>query len=1182
MRSSRIDSILQSMKELGEPIRAHGASASARALLLARWQVDSQRALVVLCADDDAVNSLAADLETLSQVVLRKSVRVLTFPTWEQSPYSPIAPSLKTRLERLATLAAIRVPGEPCILVTSLAASCQATLPVEKLVENSLLLAVSQSVGTREAMMVRLLEAGYLRVDPVEDPGTFAVRGEIIDIFSPGCEQPYRIELFGDEIERIRIFDPGTQRTAAEDASPIERVCIPPAREALINRSNAGEVREKLKTRADDLGIPRATRDPILASIQDGMYPDHSDAWAPFAYDSTATLWDYVPSDWAVVWNDELACLQEWDEFLADQKSDSEDAPKSGLILPAVGDLFPWTPALESRVRQQTRLYLDRLEMANLDQALDEPEDSSGDELLISTRHRVFVRGNGDLTGARHSLGELEPKFQLWLKQGFRILALAATQSQLERIRFLLEERNLPCRPNGEPAPHVIALGIGTVTEGFRWPSEGLVVLNESEILGARHVRKQRRKTTGESGSAAKDWSGLQALSDLAINDAVVHVDHGIGKYQGLVRLALSGAPSDFLLLEYAGKDKLYIPVYRLNVIQKYVGSGDHVQLDKLGGAQFAKAKEKVREAVKHLAIDLVKLYAERKVRAGIQFSPRDASYREFEARFPFDETQDQLRAIDDTLSDMESGRVMDRLVCGDVGYGKTEVAIRAAFRAVSDGKQVAVLVPTTVLAHQHEQNFKARMKDYPIQIDSVSRFKSAKEQKRVLEELGAGKVDIVVGTHRLLSRDVRFKDLGLVIVDEEHRFGVEHKERLKALRTDTHVLTLTATPIPRTLNMALSGLRDISLINTPPVDRLPIRTYVSRFDEALIKQAIDVELNRGGQAFFVHNRVSDIFQIANRIRELVPNGLVTVGHGQMSEGELEKVMMAFYEKKANILVCTSIIESGIDVPTANTILINRADTFGLAQLYQIRGRVGRAQNRAYAYLLLPSEGAVTEDAKKRLEVIQRFVELGSGFSIASHDLEIRGGGDLLGPQQSGHIAAVGFDLYTELLEEAIAELRGKPMEPEESSREPEIKTPFPAYLPETYVPDVHQRLSLYRRFSAATQESEVDRMEEELNDRFGTLPEEAQNLLWLIRIKQVLKRAGIDALTVGPEKISLIPGPASRLDPVRAIALVAGNPRVYQLLPDSKFVAKIPNASLRDLFFGLEKLVKDLLPRVA
>ncbi len=1190
MKSAKLASILQSvimLRDRGEPIRVHGSSPASKAWILCRLAEQNSR-WVVVCESDDVASELAQDIESLFALFAPESGKqVFHLPTWEQSPYSPIAPSIRTRLSRLETLTAIR-NGNASIVVTTLAGSFQATLPPEVFARTEVALKVETSVGTREDLARRFLDAGYLRVETVEDPATFSVRGDLIDIFPPDFEKPLRIELFGDEIDRLRHFDPSTQRTIAEEAggTAVKEATIGPAREVLITPDTAPGIREKLKQAADDRSIHRSIRDPILASVHEGVYPDHSDTWAPFCYEKPGILWDYLGPDWQMAWDDELACHQLWDEARADQK---EMLKKGEVIVPSPEELYPLNDAIETRVlKPRARLALDRLELAP---SLEKDEDAEAEEpvtgptdpnaIVIAPSHRVQILPNTDLaSGSHQGLGELETKFRLWLKQGFKTAAIASTQSQAERIRFLLEERGLPCSPGASklPEPGRIGIFVGTLSAGFRWPAEGVVLITEGEILGTRHKRKKRaRKASSES--AAKDWSGLQQLSDLQISDAVVHVDHGIGRYQGLVRLNLLGAPGDFLQVEYANKDKLYLPVYRLNVIQKYVGSGEGVVLDRLGSQTFAKAKEKVREAVKKLAFDLIQLYAERKVRPGVVFTPRDSLFREFEAKFPFDETPDQLRAIDDTLADLESGRVMDRLICGDVGYGKTEVAMRAAFKAVSDGKQVVVLVPTTVLAHQHEQSFRTRMKDYPINIASVSRFKSAKEQKKILEDVGAGKIDLIVGTHRLLSKDVKFNDLGLVIIDEEHRFGVEHKEKLKTIKVNTHVMTLTATPIPRTLHMALSGLREISLINTPPVDRLPIRTYVSKFDEDLIKRAIEVELSRGGQVFFVHNRVQSIYEMANRIKKLVPQSQVVVGHGQMAEGELEKTMIAFYEKSANVLVCTSIVESGLDLPSANTILVNRADAFGLAQLYQIRGRVGRGQARAYAYLLLPAEGGISADARKRLEVIQKFVELGSGFSVASHDLEIRGGGDLLGPQQSGHIASVGFDLYTELLEEAIHEIEGKG-KTEEAAKEPEIKAPFPAFLSEQYVPDVHQRLSLYRRLSATKQESDLDALEEELKDRFGSLPLEAQNLMWLIRIKQTLKRQGIDALTVGPQKLSLLMGSASAIDPARAIGLVASQPARYQITPDSKFVVTMPVASLRDLFFGLEGLFKELLPR--
>lgn len=793
------------------------------------------------------------------------------------------------------------------------------------------------------------------------------------------------------------------------------------------------------------------------------------------------------------------------------------------MILPPPRDLYK-----EKVLTPQ--LYFDTLEFAPL----------TATETVPTTRVNILDH-IGLAKGSKRHLGHLEQEILKWLQEKKKVILFANTPSQLDRIQFLLKEHSLV------PSSEGLQIKLGTLSAGFHWPDEKLVVLNESELLGIKKTPRSRTTKQTKEKVTPSDWSGLQALSDLDVGDAVVHIDHGIGRYLGIVRLNLSGAPSDFLQLEYANNDKLYLPVYRLNLIQKYAGSSQTVSLSRLGSQQFQKTKEKVKESVKTLAIDLVQLYAERAIRSGVIFSPRDTVYHEFEASFPFEETPDQLQAIEAVQADLESGKVMDRLVCGDVGYGKTEVAIRAAFRAVNDGKQVAILVPTTLLAQQHEQSFQNRFKDYPILIESFSRFKSPKEQKKILEALQQGKLDIIIGTHRLLSKDVHFQNLGLIIVDEEHRFGVEHKERLKTLKTNTHVLTLTATPIPRTLYMALSGLREISVINTPPIDRLPIRTYLSRYDESLIQRAIEFELSRGGQVFFLHNRVVQIHKVARKLKELVPHAEVIVAHGQMPENELEEAMIAFYQRKANVLVCTAIIESGLDLPSANTLLVERADTLGLSQLYQIRGRVGRGDQRAYCYLLLPEHGNMTSEAKQRLEVIQKFVELGSGFSIASHDLEIRGGGNLLGPQQSGNIAAVGFDLYTELLEEAIREIQGKPSELDERTKEPEIKTPFPAYLSEEFIPDIHHRLSLYRRFSVAKTETEVDQLEAELHDRFGHLPLEAQNLIWMIRLKLLLKQRGIHLLTVGAEKISMQIG-------------------------ETKQVISLVVQSLQELYFSLEK----------
>ncbi|MBI2711506.1 MAG: transcription-repair coupling factor [Bdellovibrio sp.] len=1175
----------------GSRVHFAGGTPAAYSLLLAMeitahvkalrtTQKDVTSAFVIVVPNEDSALEFISDLETLLPCIAPEEapcVRVFHLPSWEQSPYSSVSLSMRTRFSRVTALHAARFLAKDSakdfafpVWVATPAALSQATLSPQRFDEISLVLAIGESVSSREALLTRLESMGYEKVETVEDRGSFAARGDIIDLFPPQTRFPIRVELFGDQIERIREFDPDSQRALSEPKASLSKITIPPAREVLMTKDTIPRLREKIKAFSDDRDIPRTTRDPVLESLNPNLSPvylDHSEAWAPFAYAKVSTFFDFLPFPPILFLYDELSIHQEWKVFFEEQARLSKERSTTDPIVPDPEALFLWQDVLEKKIKAFTQVYLNRVMLSTSETFAAPSVDQQSRSLQLQPLNIPQQ--------ARKSLNEVESEFHLWLKQGFRILALAPTQGQLERLKYLLDERGFSPALSHPAKPGQITLGVGSVSSGLIWPSAGWVILNEHEIIGGQPSKRPRSSSKRTQGSSGNTWAGLQALADLSVGDFVVHRDHGVGRYLGLSRLSLSGAPSDFLILEYAKRDKLYLPVYRLNVIQKYVGSGEKADLDQLGTQQFLKTKERVKNSVKTLAFDLLQLYAKRKLQNGMKFSARDTLFREFEAQFPYEETPDQLSAIESVVSDLESGRVMDRLVCGDVGYGKTEVAIRAAFKAVNDGKQVAVLVPTTVLAHQHELTFKGRLGNYPVIIESLSRFKTKKEQTQILENLAAGKTDIVIGTHRLISKDVRFADLGLVIVDEEHRFGVGHKEKLKTLKLNTHFLTLTATPIPRTLHMALSGLRDISLINTPPIDRLPVKTFVSKYDESIVKTAIEKELARGGQVFFLSNRVQTIHETARRVQELVPHAKVLVAHGQMPEKELEEAMDQFYQKRANVLVCTTIIESGLDLPLANTILIQRADNLGLAQLYQIRGRVGRGQVRAYAYLFVPQESVLSEDARKRLEVIQKFVELGSGFNIASHDLEIRGGGDLLGPQQSGSIAAVGFDLYIELLEQAVRELEGKPIASEEGNQEPEIKIPFPAFLAEEYIPDVHQRLSMYRRFSSATQDSDIDRLEEEVRDRFGAPPSEAQNLFWLLRIKLLLKRFNIEAITVGPEKVSLSPGPKSKLNPVRAIALVSAHPHQYQLLPDSKLVARLPASNLRDLLFGLENLFK-------
>ena len=1159
-----LDSLLSSLLNQTQPLHLLGTTPPTRAWstlklikalrnekLTNKWKFDFP--IVILCSGEEASTELQANLSALSPLNDDEIVTAY-FPDWEQSPYSPITPSIRTRLARLRVLALLCSKTEkPTIIITTIAAASQATLPPSYFRNWSLSLQNADDIQSHEELNQKLRHSGYLRADTVEDPGTFAIRGDIIDIFPVNRSAPIRIELFDTVIEKIREFDPQTQRVRSDTHTLISEVFIAPAREVPINCETAPLLRKNLKKKADDLDIPRSIRDPILHSIQEGSSPEHAEAWAPFGYSQTATLWEYFSPEALIIWDDQFSCDQDWQIFIEEQKLLQPEAIQSGRILPSVEDLFFWNTERKTKVHENSILYLDRMTLSSA-----EPTKGLYHSLSLSLPSLLSQRKVSDFN-------LLEKQLREWLQEGNRVSIFASTPSQLERIRFLLHERKISS----------IELYLGTLFEGFYWPEEKWAVITEDDFFASKTSKKNKTSIRpSERKSNAKSWSDLQALSDLTIGDLVVHRDHGVGRYLGISRLESSGVQNDFLFLEYANNDKLYLPIYRLNVVQRYSGGKDDVSLDRLGTEQFRKTKEKVAESVKKLAFDLVQLYAQRKISSGIPFSLPDSDYKEFEAQFPFEETPDQLSAIEDVLTDLQSGKIMDRIICGDVGYGKTEVAIRAAYRAVTEGKQVVVLVPTTLLAYQHEQSFKSRLKNHPFLIESISRLKTSQEQKKILQTVASGKIDIIIGTHRLLSSDVQFQDLGLVIIDEEHRFGVEHKERLKTLKVNTHVLTLTATPIPRTLHMALSGLRDVSLINTPPVDRLPIRTFVSKYDLPLIQRAIEFEISRGGQVFYLHNRVQSINQVASKLQELFPKISVLIAHGQMNENQLEKVMNSFYQKKADLLVCTTLIESGIDLSTANTIIIERADTLGLAQLYQIRGRVGRGQVRGYAYLLIPDEGRLTESAKKRLEVLQRFVELGSGFNIASHDLEIRGGGDLLGPQQSGSIAAVGFDLYTELLEDAVREMQGSSIE--SVREEPEIKAPFPALLSEEYVPDIHQRLSLYRRLSSTSKEEEITHLEEEIRDRFGKLTLEAQNLIWLIRIKLLLKNFGIKTLTVGPEKFSITLASTHQLDLKKTITLASTFPDQYQLKPDSRIIVKALTPSFMDLFFKLEKFIND------
>jgi transcription-repair coupling factor (superfamily II helicase) len=1094
---------------------------------------------VHLFPEPEQADEFAELLRSFADADIRDSgVEIALWTASEHAPFSPVSPSLSQKTARLRALALLHSPRRSVILIGTAASWMQPTLPKSVRARSFLLLERDVDAGTRDGIRARLRDLGYVPSDLVQEPGQFAFRGEILDFYPPESERPVRVGFFDTVPESIRFFHPETQRTVG-DASGLARIEAGPAEEVLLPWRQLEPVLERIKEFCDHHQISRKVRDPVFENVRSGFLPDHARTWIPFVHGITGSLADHLPEGSPVFIHDR-------ERFEASMKNHLE-----------------W-------LKQEDARYTDRHWITPSFELLYPPFDSGTDPLLARSR-----APEAEILDRLETPRVDEREMLEWLEDGFSVWVGSRGPSHQERIRHHLKEAT--------SHPGLRFLGTD--------PEESAVLpLRKTVILSERSI------FPGESSSKASNKSrhpkfeknpalAFQRLEDLAPGDLVVHSLHGVGRYLGMQELRSSGQPSgEYLLIEYSSGDKLYLPVYRLNNIQRHASGGADGALDRLGSGQFDRAKQKARESARKLAINLVEIYAKRALLKGPRFDPPADEYFDFCEKFEFQETEGQMNAVRDILHDLESAKLLDRLVCGDVGFGKTEVAIRAAFQAVQNGYQVAVLVPTTLLAFQHEQSFKNRMRDFAVRIESISRFKTRAIQGALLKDLEQGKIDILIGTHRLLSKDVRWANLGLLIVDEEHRFGVEHKEKIKAIQTDTHTLTLTATPIPRTLNMALSGLKDISVIQSPPTNRQPIQTHVSSWSPELVKSAIETELARGGQVFYLHNKVQSIQHHANEIQKLIPSCKVIVAHGQMSETEIEEKMLEFYRGHAQVLVCTTIIESGIDVPNAGTILIDRADQLGLAQLYQIRGRVGRSHRRAHAYLMVREEGTLTDEAKQRLDALQRFVELGSGFQIASLDLEIRGGGNVLGGEQSGHIASIGLDLYTEMLEEAIQELRGKKIDIEERRFEPELQVPAVCEILASLVPDSRLRLSLYRRLSRAQSETEIATLEEEFRDRFGEIPQETVNLFWLIRLKCLLKKAGIEHLAANQERVAYTVRKTTLVDPDEAMKVVAGpkgirDPRV-QITPDSKIVLRSAFLDMKTLVFETETLLKRIAPK--
>ncbi len=1058
---------------------------------------------------------------------------ILFFPHWETEPYSPLSPHPEIEATRLSTLASLS-SGRGRALITTVRAIQQKVLPRAVLAALILQLEVGREYA-REDLVRGLAALGYQRVSLVEDRGSYAVRGDLIDLFPPMLENPVRLAFFGDELEEIRSFDAASQRSADHHLVRLE---LAPAREMILAGDHLETFTRAFKQRCDDLEIPRPQREAMLDEFREGLLGPGRENLLPLNYPALDTLYDYLgPFRWVLL--DPPEVMRASDDFAAAVRSGEARAAAAREPYVPAGSFYLDGATLEQRLCQGARLDLAALQVYQLEE--DHPV------------FRVGVTGNADLRPEHSahdgSLAPLVTRLRDWLAEGWRILLVCPRRGQAERLLDLLAPSELPIAwvpelPPGRVAPTGLTLTTGSLDQGFRHAEEKLVVICSEEIFGPRSQRRTRSSKQAFESS----------LADLHTGDLVVHADYGIGRFLGLVHLATGTVEGDFLHLEYAGDDCLYLPVERIEKVQKYLADGASPKLDRMGSGAWEKAKLRARAAIEELARDLLQLQARRQLAKGFRYTPPDRMFREFEAAFPYEETPDQLEAIEAVLDDMQSERPVDRLICGDVGYGKTEVALRAAFKAVLDSRQVAVLVPTTVLARQHLESFRQRFNEYPVVVEMLSRFRTPAEQKRILKRCAEGRVDILIGTHRLLQRDVQFKNLGLIIVDEEQRFGVTHKERLKKMRAEVDVLTLTATPIPRTLHLSLAGLRALSIIDTPPVDRQAIRTYVTRFDDDLIRDAILRELRRGGQVYFIHNRVQSIDAMAEFLRQLVPQAKIDVGHGQMPEKDLERVMLDFIEGRTNLLVCTAIVENGIDIPAANTMIINRADCFGLAQLYQLRGRVGRSHQRAYAYLLIPGEGILTREARERLKVLQEQTELGAGFRIARHDLELRGAGDLLGARQAGQVAAIGFEMYTELLEETVRELQGQ--DPEERI-DPEVRLGLSAFLPESYVADPNQRLVLYRKLAAAHEDVEIYLVADELRDRYGELPAPAELLLEVMKLRVLMKRLFVELAEYDGHNLVFAFPANTRVTPEQIFALLKDAGR-YRFSPDFRLSIRL------------------------
>ncbi len=1131
-------------------LSASGTTGGAKALAIAKAILIENRPFAVIAPSNPEAQNLAQELQFYLDLLSPSPIEVMHFPGFEVDPYRGLSPHPEVAAARARTLWQTLQDG-PRVLVASIRAASIRLHNPERFLNYCLELKQDEEISP-EMIREHLFESGYVEDDPVTDPGEFSLRGGILDIFPPHLEKPIRLEFFGDQIESIRIFDVDSQRSV----ETVRSVEIIPMREYCVRREMLQKWAEQVSSLWSAPFLPHLEEELALAK-QGEMFPAF-EFLLPAIDPPENSIFNYLSGYRIVTLEREVLenALAKQHSELYQRFVDRIEAHKPVL---APEQIYITVDELRSSLDRFPRLEIEELGVA----------DSELSPIYISTQTTRKYHGN---------IRDLIADISKFRESGEKIAFILSNLGRAERMNDILREYEIPahlCRtgeqeePGARQSESAILLGIGNLHSGYYLPAANLRVLTSHDLFDESDVGAGHKKTKNAQRNLF-----ISDFRDLKPGDFVVHIDHGIGVFNGLKTIGMQEGSKEFVLLTYQDDAKLYVPVERLDLIQKYSSmGGTRPTLDRLGGTSWSRTKTRIKKSMRDMAEELLKLYAQRQMVPGYSFSSDTAWQQEFEDAFEFDLTRDQVDALASVKSDMEAARPMDRLLCGDVGYGKTEVAMRAAFKAVMDGKQVAILAPTTVLAFQHYNTLQQRFTAFPARIQLLSRFRNAKEQKQILEDLEMGRVDVVVGTHRLLSKDVAFKDLGLVVVDEEQRFGVSHKERLKALKTRVDVLTLTATPIPRTLNMALLGLRDMSTIETPPKNRLAIQTSVLKYSPDVIRSAIEMELARNGQVYFVHNRVETIHTMAAKILQLVPSARIGVAHGQMAEQELERIMLKFVQDELDVLVATTIIENGLDIPRVNTIIVNRADLYGLSQLYQLRGRVGRSDRRAYAFLLVPSDEALSEIARKRLAAIREFSDLGTGFRVAALDLEIRGAGNLLGGEQHGHIEDVGFDLYCQLLDHTIEELRGEKPEEEISTS---INLNLDIRIPEDYISDSSQRLRMYKRISSAATSEELAALRQEMVDRFGQYPVAVENLFRYAQLRQVTLALQIQSVEKNKNQIFIRFVDHSKVDAEKLLKLVTRNKKA-SFSPQGLLTLEVQDAPPQELFNSLDRILDEI-----